>query len=524
MRDSLIEHGGAGTEKRRYGFVLLSLCVFVMVLIMTEMTPLVADDYDYAFSWAFHWSYFMRIDNLKLLWDSMETHRLFTHGRVFASGWATLFLMKGMPEWAFSVANAAVCTAFTGFSMAFFRRLGGERPVVAATALWMLLWICMPVFGQVFLWLDGACNYFWGAALCWAVLEQAFRMEDSCTGMRNLRTCLLLPFAFVGGAWSEHISFAMLVILFLFLLYTRRREKRVPVRSLCVLAAGTAGYLYLMFQPSMLPGKLLGKADDVFSAYGEKLKVLAPKLLLAVVAFAALCMAGVWAFRFFARKHGIRKTLTVSIGGILILSGCCTLVLAGGELLDGGLDALVSSSLVGILLTGMLFLYALWRALRQGLSREQMALPLILTAGGMSAMIPFLAASYKPARGFCAPVVFTLLGSVLLLCLTEGSAAPEDKNRTKRMKLLPAALTVCYLISFTVGFADLLRVYKASEERNRAIEEALAGDGILITSPYPCRTKYSAQYGLQDLEPDSAWPTDKMKAFYGLREIVVEMP
>ena len=49
MRDSLIEHGGAGTEKRRYGFLLLSLCVFVMVLIMTEMTPLVADDYDMAY-------------------------------------------------------------------------------------------------------------------------------------------------------------------------------------------------------------------------------------------------------------------------------------------------------------------------------------------------------------------------------------------------------------------------------------------------------------------------------------------
>ena len=128
MRDSLIEHGGAGTEKRRYGFLLLSLCVFVMVLIMTEMTPLVADDYDYAFSWAFHWSYFMRIDNLKLLWDSMETHRLFTHGRVFASGWATLFLMKGMPEWAFSVANAAVCTAFTGFSMAFSADWGANVP------------------------------------------------------------------------------------------------------------------------------------------------------------------------------------------------------------------------------------------------------------------------------------------------------------------------------------------------------------------------------------------------------------
>ena len=271
----------------RYGIVLLLFAVFVMVLVMTEMTPLVADDYDYAFSW----SYFIRIDNLKLLRGSMNTHRLFTHGRVFAQGWVCLFLMVGVPEWAFSLANAAVCTSFFGFCHAFFRRQGLAHPTTAAATAGTLLWICMPVFGQVFLWLDGACNYFWGAALCWGVLVQAFRMEeDGRTRYKTARTVLLLPFAFVAGAWSEHISFAALVIMLLFLLVVRHREKRFPFRGTAVFGAGAAGYLYLMFQPSMLPGKLKNRAGAVFSGYLKKLGILAPKLLLAAAALAVFDM------------------------------------------------------------------------------------------------------------------------------------------------------------------------------------------------------------------------------------------
>lgn len=57
--------------------------------------------------------------------------------------------------------------------------------------------------------------------------------------------------------------------------------------------------------------------------------------------------------------------------------------------------------------------------------------------------------------------------------------------------------------------------------RDGAIRQALAGDGILTASPYPAKTKYSAQYGLLDLAEDENWPKDMIKEYYGLKEILV---
>ena len=57
--------------------------------------------------------------------------------------------------------------------------------------------------------------------------------------------------------------------------------------------------------------------------------------------------------------------------------------------------------------------------------------------------------------------------------------------------------------------------------RDAAIRQALDGDGILTASPYPVKTKYSAQYGLLDLAEDENWPKDMIKEYYGLKEIIV---
>jgi hypothetical protein len=58
-------------------------------------------------------------------------------------------------------------------------------------------------------------------------------------------------------------------------------------------------------------------------------------------------------------------------------------------------------------------------------------------------------------------------------------------------------------------------------ERQSAIQKALASDGILVAAPYPVKTKYSAQYGLQDIAEGEDWPKDMIKEYYGLKEIIV---
>ena len=186
--------------------------VFFVMLVLSALTPLVADDYNYAFNWSYE-DDLVRIDNYQLILDSMAAHRYYTHGRVLAQGLVSVFLM--WPRWAFFVANAALSTLFSYTLIHFFRRNAACNPFCSAAGVLALYWICMPVFGQVFLWLDGACNYFWAAAFSFILLEAVFSLEQG--EKKIVRFLFLLPFSFAVGSWSEHISFAALMIQLLYL-------------------------------------------------------------------------------------------------------------------------------------------------------------------------------------------------------------------------------------------------------------------------------------------------------------------
>ena len=43
---------------------------------------------------------------------------------------------------------------------------------------------------------------------------------------------------------------------------------------------------------------------------------------------------------------------------------------------------------------------------------------------------------------------------------------------------------------------------------------------MLIAPLHPVRSKYSAQYGLADLNPEGDWPNDVMARYYGLKRAV----
>ena len=79
-----------------------------------------------------------------------------------------------------------------------------------------------------------------------------------------------------------------------------------------------------------------------------------------------------------------------------------------------------------------------------------------------------------------------------------------------------------FVICFALGFADIMRVSKAAHYRELAIEQALQSDGVLVTTPYPVKTKYSAQYGLSDLENGEYWPNETIQEYYGLKGIIVK--
>ncbi len=475
--------------------------IFAITCILTLLTPLIADDFNYAFSWADH----NRVDNITLVIKSMTAHRQWTHGRVFAQGWVTLFMM--WPKCFFSFANATVVTVFLAAAHHYFQRSEAGNPLLACLAVVELYWICMPTFGQVFLWLDGSCNYFWGAAFAWILieLEQSIRNRSD----KWAWTIALLPLAFIAGAWSEHISFAMMMIQLLFFVRFWILEKKFPSFDFFALLASGLGYLFLMFAPSMLPTILKYRA---VRAIGVHLWTLTSFLLsywwiilLVVAVIIALCL---WR----------RKVSNPRICWAAVCMAACVvslilfLIFAVKIVKENSIYGLVSSTQTGFLFLLTCFLYVLRKAICCGASKSTIVEAVILSVGGISALALFALAMYIPARGFCAPVIFIGIATVRLW------TAIKQKNRLA----VRTALTGVFLICFVLGVMDIIQVSQAAHKRESAIEQALQTDGILMATPYPVKTKYSAQYGLMDLENGESWPNDIIQEYYGLKGIVVK--
>jgi hypothetical protein len=177
----------------------------------------------------------------------------------------------------------------------------------------------------------------------------------------------------------------------------------------------------------------------------------------------------------------------------------------------GGFYALISSTAVGFLSLICVFLLSLYWAIKEKLHREAFVMPMILFFGGLSALIPFSVAMYVPSRGFCAPTVFIGIAAVLFL----------RKEDIPHRGLICKVFAILFSLLFVIGCADIFAVHHADLERQSAIQKALASDGILVAAPYPVKTKYSAQYGLQDIAEGEDWPKDMIKEYYGLKEIIV---
>ena len=137
----------------------LYLAVFFLMLLFSALTPMLADDYSYCFSWVDD----SRIRSLGQIVSSMALHRQLTNGRVFTHGLVQLLLM--FPRGIFALLNAGAAVLLLSLFRSFLGELKpGRRALLLLTGA-LLLWDLTPVFGQVFLWLDGAVNYGWGLCL-----------------------------------------------------------------------------------------------------------------------------------------------------------------------------------------------------------------------------------------------------------------------------------------------------------------------------------------------------------------------
>lgn len=248
----------------------LALAVFLIMLLLNCLTPLVADDYTFAFS-------YLTGERLTGIGDVLASqyHHYFT--------WSGRFLIKCLAQWftippkiVFNLCNAAV---YTGLGLLIYWLAKGRRKArdpLLLLLIFLSLWEIAPVFGQTSLWMCGSCNYLWATFFCLAALLPFGLYLRAPFAARRW-----LPFAsfaagLVAGWSSENTSAGLLVALVLTVGFVLCTEKKAPLWMWSGLAGALLGFALLI----LAPGNYL--RQDASPDPRGPLTILAVRLLTAL--------------------------------------------------------------------------------------------------------------------------------------------------------------------------------------------------------------------------------------------------
>ena len=229
------------SEKVRFSIVVAAS--FLLVLLLNLMTPMIADDYLYSFSFETR----ERIQSVSEIIPSLAAHATQMNGRLSPHFFVHLFTM--LPRPVFSVINALVYMAFT---MGLYRLACGSqrKDVSLLVIIQSAVFLLPPAFGQSFLWLAGSLNYLWCLALMVAVLIPI--ADHFCRGMatpKRWEQVLLCMAALLMGNASENVALAALLLMCSCMAWLVACKRRIPLwMGLCTLCAAL-GWAALMLSP-----------------------------------------------------------------------------------------------------------------------------------------------------------------------------------------------------------------------------------------------------------------------------------
>lgn len=239
-------------SSRKATFVCL-LSMLAIMLCANILSPAASDDFTYMYSFAPGRE---RIESFSDIFASLKAHGETMNGRYTAHLFAHMFLM--IPGVVFDFVNSLVFVlqVFLIYKMSTF---GKREKNLLLLGIFGMLWLCQSDFGQVNLWLDGACNYLWSVFFgILFLLPYVFYMLYD----RTLPLPWLIPFliiAFMQGGFMENVSPAFILMAGLFTLLSKVLfGKRIRYEQVLGIISSLGGFILMM----SAPGEWINKASD----------------------------------------------------------------------------------------------------------------------------------------------------------------------------------------------------------------------------------------------------------------------
>lgn len=223
--------------------VLLVAAAAAVMLLFNCLTPFVADDFTFAFS-------YRTGQRLTGLWDVLQsqTYHYFT--------WSGRFLIKTLDQWftiqpkpLFNLCNTAI---YIGLALLVYLAAKGRRASRDPQLLlfiFLSFWMVSPVFGQTNLWMCGSFNYLWASFFCVAAALPFALQLHSPLGRRPWLPVVCFFVGLVGGWSSENTSAGLLVLMVLALGWELVQNRKAPLWMFTGFAGALLGFGLLILAP-----------------------------------------------------------------------------------------------------------------------------------------------------------------------------------------------------------------------------------------------------------------------------------
>ncbi len=294
-------------NKNKKALIVIFAFIFILMFGCNMYTEKIADDFLYHFSY----STGERIDSVIDIFPSMKAHAETMNGRLVAHFFVQLFEM--LPKWIFNIVNAGL---FTGM-IAFIYYIASDKKNnnTLLFSIFGALWVFTPAFGQVYLWLDGACNYMWPAFFGFIYLIPFIDDFVNNKPVKNIWLKIaIVIYAFPMGAFSENGSIAFIFMSVLLQIASAIVHKRkITWWGVASVITASVGFYTMISAPGTAKNKLgnwsFAFFKDNFIVILEKFRILEILLICFCVLLTIACLKKV-------RKERIWLAIIIFLGSL----------------------------------------------------------------------------------------------------------------------------------------------------------------------------------------------------------------
>lgn len=218
--------------------------VFIGIYLANVNTPLIGDDYFYMYITNTN----DKINSFTDIFKSQITHYLTINGRFIVHILVQTFLWLGKPL--FNVVNTFAYIILT--FIIYFHCVGlKKRNLALYIIINLLLWFCIPDFGQCMFWLTGSINYMWGAIIILGtLLFYRLYIDNNKLIKDNILSIVLFTLLGIIAGWTnENTAAAMIVIMILYFIYYHNNKIKIPKWSINCFIGSILGYSIMILAP-----------------------------------------------------------------------------------------------------------------------------------------------------------------------------------------------------------------------------------------------------------------------------------